>query len=102
MLKLLEALRLYADLLRDAADALANPQCSSAGADLAANGCGPVRVRIASPAAAMNRAEGEQEVLICGECVSKKALGDLRRTLALVSIGVDASTQRLRDLTKNN
>ena len=67
VLKLLETLRLYADLLRDVAEALSNPESSSAGLELAANGCGPVCVRIASPAAAMNRAEGEQEVLICGE-----------------------------------
>ena len=67
MLKLLETLRLYADLLRDVAEALATPESSSAGSELAANGCGPVCVRIASPAAAMNRAEGEREVLICGE-----------------------------------
>ena len=67
VLKLLETLRLYADLLRDVADALSNPESSSAGAEMVANGCGPVCVRIASPAAAMHRAEGEQEVLICGE-----------------------------------
>ena len=67
VLKLLETLRLYADLLRDVTDALAHPETSSAGAELAAYGCGPVCVRIASPAAAMKRAEGEREVLICGE-----------------------------------
>ena len=67
VLKLLETLRLYADLLRDVTDALTHPETSSAGAELAAYGCGPVCVRIASPAAAMKRAEGEREVLICGE-----------------------------------
>ena len=72
VLKLLETLRLYADLLRDVADALTNAEWSSAGAELAAHGCGPVCVRIASPAAAMNRAEGEQEVLICGKCEREK------------------------------
>ena len=67
MLKLLETLRLYADLLRDVAEALSHPESSPAGAELAAAGCGPLRVRIASPAAAAQRAEGEREVLICGE-----------------------------------
>ena len=75
MLKLLETLRLYADLLRDVAEALSDPESSPAGAaELAAAGCGPLRVRIASPAAAAQRAEGEREVLICGESSRGKTL----------------------------
>ena len=74
VLKLLETLRLYADLLRDVADALSDAESSPAGAELAAAGCGPLRVRIASPAAAAQRAEGEREVLICGESSRGKKL----------------------------
>ena len=76
VLKLLETLRLYADLLRDVADALSDAESSPAAgaAELAAAGCGPLRVRIASPAAAAQRAEGEREVLICGESSRGKKL----------------------------